>query len=344
MRLGVLGYADHSGLGQMTESLIRHLGVQRHLAPSNKGKTKTWEHDLAPHTRRCNDWTPTPDDLDWFLSDVDLVLTVETDYGSHLAEAARIRGIKSILLPMWEYFGDPPVYPGYSLYIGVSKYGYGCIPADWPRQYLPWPIDTERFAFKLRGAGRITFLHAAGHTIQNNRKGTRQVLQAFSQAKDLDARLCLRSQVPLAQFPPDLIPLVAQDARISLVDTDLPTADAIYQDGDVFVFPSRLEGHALVTLEAMSCGMIPMTTDAAPMNEFDLPAECYLPADVVEQGHFHGMDYPKWEVDPRSLADRMRHMAGINLPCWSKILRSYVEAMYSWQALRSLWVRTLEDV
>ena len=343
MKIGVLGYADYSGLGTMTAALIRNLGAVRHLAPSNKGKTGVWPQDLAPETRRCETWTPPSDAVDWFLSGLDCVLTVETDYGTALAAEATKRGVKAVHIPMWEYWGDPPIYPGYSAYFAVSKYGYRCIPSDWPRHYLPWPIDLAQFPFTPRGvtSGPPIFLHAAGHTVQSNRKGTAQVIRGFAQTT-VEATLLLLSQRPLSDFPDDCAALIKRDRRIVLVDRELPNPQDCYATGDFFVFPSRLEGHAMVTLEAMACGLVPITTDAAPMNEFDLPASCYLPAFEAEHGHFQGMNFPKWEVSNADMAKAFVDSAKIPVRDWSTIMRNYIASCYSWQALGALWRSTLE--
>ena len=89
MKIGVLGYADHSGLGRMTADLIRHLGAERHLAPDNGGKTALWPAPLAAETTYSTLWTPPHTVVDQFLAGLDAVVTVETDYGTHLADRAR---------------------------------------------------------------------------------------------------------------------------------------------------------------------------------------------------------------------------------------------------------------
>ena len=38
--------------------------------------------------------------------------------------------------------------------------------------------------------------------------------------------------------------------------------------GDVYIYPSRLEGIGLTLAEAEACGLVPVTTNNAPMNEF----------------------------------------------------------------------------
>jgi glycosyltransferase involved in cell wall biosynthesis len=46
------------------------------------------------------------------------------------------------------------------------------------------------------------------------------------------------------------------------------TAPGLYHLGDVYVYPSRLEGIGLTIAEAISCGLPVIVTDEPPMNEF----------------------------------------------------------------------------
>jgi glycosyltransferase involved in cell wall biosynthesis len=60
--------------------------------------------------------------------------------------------------------------------------------------------------------------------------------------------------------------LLSNDDRIELrVGTFEPFP---FSEGDVYLYPSRLDGIGLTLPEAMSCGLAAITTNAGPMNEF----------------------------------------------------------------------------
>jgi glycosyltransferase involved in cell wall biosynthesis len=60
--------------------------------------------------------------------------------------------------------------------------------------------------------------------------------------------------------------IIKADSRIEvIVGTFSPFP---YEDGDVYVYPSRLDGIGLTLPEAIASGLPAITTDNAPMNEF----------------------------------------------------------------------------
>lgn len=129
--------------------------------------------------------------------------------------------------------------------------------------HVPWGTDTELF----RPTGdapteSVRFFHNAG--VSPFRKGTDLAVRAFRQL-DGDARLIIHAQKPVADWrcATDLL----DDARITVIVQAVP-APGLYELGNVYVYPSRLDGIGLTLCEALACGLPAITTDEAPMNEF----------------------------------------------------------------------------
>jgi glycosyltransferase involved in cell wall biosynthesis len=126
--------------------------------------------------------------------------------------------------------------------------------------YIPWGTNLDLFMPTPRSAKHITFFHSCG--MDPFRKGTELVLKAFHQLQG-HARLIVHSQIPL---PESCIVLTErEDIEIHIQDISAP---GLYHLGDVYVYPTRLEGIGLTITEALACGLPVITTDEAPMNEF----------------------------------------------------------------------------
>ena len=135
---------------------------------------------------------------------------------------------------------------------------------------MPWGTETEIFRPKsaLRAdAGFITFFHSAG--LSPRRKGADLVLRAFSKIVG-PARLVLHAQLDLDRAMPRLrgmMSCLAREKRLRVVTQTVP-APGLYHLGDVYVYPSRLDGIGLSVPEALACGLPVITCDQPPMNEF----------------------------------------------------------------------------
>jgi 1,2-diacylglycerol 3-alpha-glucosyltransferase len=148
----------------------------------------------------------------------------------------------------------------------VFKWHAGC-------HYVPWGTDTDRFKpAVIRPDRKVTFLHSAGwgggKSVDNeymDRRGARIAMAAFSRVA-ADCRFLLYSQSPLDQCSDAWRELIAADRRIEF---RYGTFDPFpFHEGDVYVYPSRLEGIGLSLPEALSSGLAAIATDCAPMNEF----------------------------------------------------------------------------
>ena len=140
-------------------------------------------------------------------------------------------------------------------------------------QYLKWgtnvslykPVDTEKKC--------LTFFHSAG--MGPFRKGTDLLIKAFYNAKlRKNAKLLIHTQVSLTEKFPELKATIEElRSEGSLeIEEGTVTAPGLYYKGDVYVYPSRLDGIGLTLMEAASSGLACITVDNAPMNEFVTPS------------------------------------------------------------------------
>ena len=183
-------------------------------------------------------------------------------------------------------FADRILVPSEHIANTLARYGT-------PRERIavvPYAADVGRFRpvdGKKHGAG-CTFLFAGGIT---QRKGIGYLLQAWRRVKRPGWRLQL-----LGALPSRLGPL-ADDLKAEGVEhlgrvghAEMPARMAA---ADVFVFPSLFEGSAVVTYEALACGLPSIATEASG---------------TVARDGIDGFIVPSRDVD--ALAERMDRLGG----------------------------------
>jgi glycosyltransferase involved in cell wall biosynthesis len=115
---------------------------------------------------------------------------------------------------------------------------------------IPYAADTRRFMpdpAKRHGSS-CTFLFAGGIT---QRKGIKYVLEAWRRVRRPGWRLQLLGALPAQPGP--LVPYLGEVEVLGrMPHAEVPARMAA---ADVFVFPSLFEGSAVVTYEALACGL-----------------------------------------------------------------------------------------
>ena len=143
---------------------------------------------------------------------------------------------------------------------------------SWHRNciYIPWGTDITLYDYEGRNSAakkKIVFFHSAG--MNPHRKGTDFLLKAFCQVGS-PAKLIVHTQVKLDDYFPELTGLIdslLEGEKLSIIHKTIPAPGA-YNLGDVYVYPSRLEGIGLSIAEALACGLPVIVPDNPPMNEF----------------------------------------------------------------------------
>jgi glycosyltransferase involved in cell wall biosynthesis len=340
MTTGIISYLSQRGLGTMCHDLREHLGITRQLVIPDIG----WPMHLEWANGEefyLHQWEVQKDDLSaWQSTDgIDTVISIETGFGDHTFRYAKELGMRTILIVMWESFNPHlPAYQSVDLYICPSFKAYQEVPFD-NKVFLPYPVDTNLFKFRQRSGPARQFIHNAGSGGMNGRKGTRETVEAFLKADPgtWDATLRINSQVDQPWFGEIRSPYVTFNIGGFMNREDL------YTQGDVLIYPSKYDGHALVTLEAMASGMPVLTTDAEPMNEY-WPAGHKMLTGVRKQEPA-GMINPHClasHVDTYHLAEQIRWAGGTDMERYSTENRQIAEVRHSWSALRDRWMYRLE--
>ena len=171
--------------------------------------------------------------------------------------------------------------------------------------YVPWGTDIDLFKPNsdegLVNGDLPTIFHSAG--MSGYRKGTDQLLNAYLKSKQ-KCKLILHTQRSLENQFPELIDsmnALQKKGKLELI-TGTVTAPGLYYKGDIYVYPSRLEGIGLTIAEAISSGLVCVVPDNGPMNEFvDSSCGFVIPVKKYfcrEDGYY----WPMCEVDVDELA------------------------------------------
>lgn len=185
---------------------------------------------------------------------------------------------------------------------------------NWHSQalYVPWGTLTNVYipsSSEPVNQNCVTFFHSCG--VSPERKGTDLVLKAFAQLRG-PAKLIIHSQIHLPTYYPTLAALISEleaSGRLEIIERTVG-APGLYTLGDVYVYPSRLEGVGLTIAEALSAGLPVITSDHPPMNEF-IGNECgkLVPVSKI----FERADkyyWPQCEVSVDALAMAMQWYVG----------------------------------
>ena len=129
--------------------------------------------------------------------------------------------------------------------------------------YVPWGTNIELFKPKIMENKRITFFHSMGMSL---RKGTDILIKAFIEG-DLykESDLIIHTQLNLLKSLGYNKNELAK-YNIKIIEKTV-TAPGLYHLGDVYVYPTTLDGLGLTIYEALSVGLPVITTNNGPMNE-----------------------------------------------------------------------------
>lgn len=321
MRLGLVARADNSGLGIQTFEFYRHMRPDKTMVVdiSNLNGNKQYPEryaDNAIGTVNFVTGIPTPNDINEFLKDLDVVFVAEAPYNYFLYERARELGVKTAVQYNYEFFDwfSYQHYPKPDMLIAPSKWHYADV-QDWcdknsvKHVYLHCPVDRDKLPFRKILKAR-TFLHVAGKSAAHDRNGTNTVIEAgkylTSQAKILihfqgEQGLSHQATTSLAEY---IQMLGAQKTpKVIIRHNEFENYEDVYAEGDVLLLPRRYGGNCLPMNEALSIGMPVIMTNISPNQGF-LPHDWLVEADRI------GQFTPRTTIDiygadPRALAAKI---------------------------------------
>ena len=291
MNFGLVGWGTATGNGGMNSDIallaswVTHWLVPDHpKAPNHSPYLERQTHTNVIRCRLSGD----EDIYQTFLDQVDGVLYVEHpclkgDYDI-VSEAKKKRKLV-VGIPMWEWW---PERKPWSLQTDVLW-----AVTDFTNRYLKalsdvlyvhgwqhnwrnrvfgnrWGVNLGDFPFRQRTkAGRFVFINGNGG--YKLRKASNIVFEAFSMPGAPPLTVYTQQTEKMAKNLPQ---------AVTLIDRNFPDRKDVYEEGDVFLFPSFWEGLCHGIYEGQACGGIVITTDHPPMNEcgtpFLVPVDSFL--------------------------------------------------------------------
>lgn len=282
VNLGLVCFANDSGLGNQTRRLAQMLQPSRLLVINSRSFSKNneqhfdWYEGFSGYTV---DGFPNNREIRVFLRGLTHVLLAENPLNWSLISEAHRQGIKNYIQSNYEFcdnlnqpslpLPDKFLMPSYWM-IDEMKRRFG----EERVCYLPPPISPneckEAREVNFSRSGPRRFLHIVGTLAAEDRNGTLDVLNALSHTSH-NFSLTIKSQHPLPSE------YMIGDPRLTYKIGNEPDPQNLYKDFDALILPRRYGGLSLTCNEALMSGMPVIMPDISPNNEL-LPREWLVPA------------------------------------------------------------------
>lgn len=322
MKIGAIGYATCQGLGVLLKDfydngIVDEVLVVRHRSFTNHSD---WYGD-----QQFN-W---PQDVERFLDWIDVLLIIETPFNIPIMRKAKDRGIKIVLVPMYECTPSNLPLDLVDQIINPSELDQQYYPTG---QYLPVPIP-KWVSWKKRTKA-TTFVHNAGHGGVQGRNGTKELIQAIPLMRS-NAQIILRTQNHRL-LPADVASLKNVDVRLGTYPKE-----QLYLEGDVFLFPEKFNGLSLPLQEAKASGMLVMGTDRFPINTWT-QRDCLIPTYTSRDINPFGIRIKEDRVSPEAIAQTVDDWYGRNISGHSDTGQKFLEQR-SWDVLGPQWAKLIRS-
>jgi len=220
----------------------------------------------------------------------------------------------------------------------------------WHKQayYIPWGTDISLFkpiSYDIVHSDKITFFHSCG--MSPDRKGTDLLIEAACEIKQ-DFLLRIHTQIDLTkklsvEVAQKLSELVA-NRKVEILEKTIKAPGAYFM-GDIYVYPTRLEGIGLTICEAISSGLPSIVPNNSPMNEF-VNKETGLVIDIEKLfARYDGYYWPQCEVNIEALVENMEFYINNlhSLKKYKKDAREYAEKNFDWNKNSKILNQLIEE-
>lgn len=325
MNVGTICYTSNQGIAHLARDFHKHGVIDRVF---------TVRH---PHYQVNPDRFPNVYlSADNFLDGLDVLLLFETYLDLGLVKEASKRGVQIVLIPMYEYTPHPfPVKV--DLCLCPSLLDLETYRDIYPCRHLPIPVDVP---WSLRTTA-TRFIHNAGHGQYQYAKGTPELLEAMKYVKsNMELLVTAQPCPPMAQ----LFAKYKNNPKTKFLLEEQPQ-DQLYANGDVFVYPERINGLSLPLMEAYASGLLVMTTNRFPANTW-LPTYPLLPTEGYHLESIRGGSgfNLHWAiVNPQDIAQCIDHWYGKDITEYSLEGKEWAEDN-SWEVLKPRYLEALESV
>lgn len=313
-KVGAVVLATHQGLGYLAKDffdngLIDFVYIRKHSSRENNWHWYPRESVVASYEA--------------LLEECDTLLFFETPFDWSLIPKAREKGVKTVLMPMYECTNFPiPYRPDRVIcpsLLDLRYYGEG----REDTLFLPVPVEAT---WKERQRARI-FVHNAGNGGLGGRNGTKELLTAMKWVKS-DIQLLIRTQSG---------EVTSDDPRVAIHRGQLPKED-LYAYGDVFIFPEKFNGLSLPLQEAFASGMMVMAGDRFPINTW-LPTEPLIPVSGYTKEQL-AVELDCAIIKPEDIASAIDSWFDKDIRKFSQLGKTF-NKNYSWKALREKYEEVL---
>lgn len=337
MRLGTVCYATKQGLGYLAKSfyeagLVTDVMVFKHPHGDRPSQMQWYPEGTIELQARPF----VGNSIERWLDDLDAVLFFESPFCWRFADRCRERGVKTIIMPMYEWsLIDPP--HKFDLYLNPSLLDQDYFPQG---TFIPVPVPQD--TWQQRTVAR-RFLHNSGNIGSRNHKGTLELLQAMQYVSS-PIDLTIRTQQRSGLFRlVSQVPGILNDKRITFVNHEIPY-ETLFNDFDVYVAPEKYNGLSLPLQEAYAAGMLVITTDRYPINTW-LPKEALIPVESthkvqVARGH---MEIEESIVNPRVIAETIDKWYG-QVIARQSLWGGDWAGENSWEVLKPRYIKAIQEI
>lgn len=323
IKLGLIAVSTMTGLGIQGKSIYDHLRPVKTLVVdismlNGYAQNPEWYLD-GTFVRGF----PTHNDIESFIDGLDIVLVTESAYNDDLYTIARSRGVKTVNIQNYEFFGwHNNSVPRPSAFISPSMWHYDdvqkfCDKQDLAHIYLHNPVDRDNFPFKKISKAK-RFVHSGGRSAAHDRAGTFTIIDATRYIRS-DSKIIIHFQGDQGlvhqrtSTTSDYIEYAKTHGDMSKIEfaiKNLPSPSDIYKLGDVYVQPRRYGGNNIPLGEALSSGLPVIMPDISPNNHL-LPNEWLIPAKKI--GEFTPRTIIDiYEADAKALAAKIDWFASLS--------------------------------
>lgn len=337
MKIGMTCYATEQGLGYLAKSfydagliseviLIPHRCRQFH---------PEWYKD-CPHVVLQQYPIHSMPEVRDMLSRLDIMLFFETPFDWDFPHTCRAAGVKTVMMPMHEWFPRDPARRIFDLYLCPSALDVSYFPGN-----PLWTPPVNPATWRQRTTVR-RFLHNAGNAGSNWHKGTLELLKAVPYIRP-EIRLTVRCQdcEELAKIL-NQAPDIRGFPQVEIVDGSIPYSELFSGDHDAYVAPEKYNGLSLPLQEARAAGLLVITTNRYPANTW-LPQEPLIPVASTYQSAI-GPGYIPFVssiVHPEAIAETMNAWYGRDITEYSLQGKAWAEEN-SWAAKKPALMEILE--
>jgi glycosyltransferase involved in cell wall biosynthesis len=334
----VVAHKDDTGLGRQARDIRRVLSLGRHIVIPSERLT---DHPLTSP----DEVVLAPKDLEARVKEVlqglqGIVFFERAGWHPDLLRCARELGVATVGVPNWEWFRSYDTNWNYcDLFVCPNNMGLQTV-RRYNRTnsiYLPWCLDLDSLPPQSVSGPARTFVHNAGLVDADDRKGTRDTIEAFRRTRRQDIRLIVRLQREA--------PLPTTDGRIDVQIGNIESHADLYRDVDVAIQPSKMEGIGFMILEAVCAGLPVITTDYPPMNEYVLQPEMRVSTHWWKRKAFPTpwIKHAHLRLPRRSdLVRRIEWCADNDMNPFSRQNRAWAEETFSADHLRRKWSEAFE--